>query len=405
MADSDALLSDLCSICHVNPPKYRCPRCSTRTCSLPCTRRHKLWSQCSGVRDPAAYLKRKELSTESAFDRDFNFITGIERGLERADRDADNRGIDLSREIQGEDIGDDSQDLNTGLKRKYPHRGLVKGEAGFLRAAEAAGVQVIRAPKGMSRNKQNASRLHPKHKYLAWTVEWVASDGSKTVRNAIADTCTISEAYDRSIPRSKDQNTSTSDEEAKDDHKNSDMNNAESEVIPTPTDSTTVTGEPGASEAHEAAVPESKVLPAEISTNVVQQPLDKSNTHRDLYFYLLRPRTSTKNPVLAPLSPSSTLNEVLRSRAVLEFPTIFALSVSPETLAGQETSPFMLEEEYLRTAGPEEIGKSTRIDEDVAGNETLPASAVNLQDVDEERVLEVLKQDLFEEVPVTEPTV
>jgi hypothetical protein len=31
-----------------------------------------------------------------------------------------------------------------------------------LRAAEAGGVKVIRAPKGMSRNKQNGSRLHPK---------------------------------------------------------------------------------------------------------------------------------------------------------------------------------------------------------------------------------------------------
>ena len=150
------------SYSHVNPPKYRCPRCSTRTCSLACTRRHKLWSQCSGVRDPAAYLKRNELATESAFDRDFNFITGIERHLERADRDADNRGIDLSRRIQGDDPGDGSHDLNAGRKRKHLHQGLVKGEAGFLRAAEAGGVKVMRAPKGMSRSKKNGSRFHPK---------------------------------------------------------------------------------------------------------------------------------------------------------------------------------------------------------------------------------------------------
>jgi hypothetical protein len=31
-----------------------------------------------------------------------------------------------------------------------------------LRGTEAAGVRVLRAPKGMSRNKQNGSRLHPK---------------------------------------------------------------------------------------------------------------------------------------------------------------------------------------------------------------------------------------------------
>lgn len=146
---------------HVNPPKYRCPRCSTRTCSLPCTRRHKLWSQCSGVRDPAAYLKRSELATESAFDRDFNFITGVERSLERADREVENRGIDLTRGQAASGDGDD-EELGPGRKRKVPQQGLVKGEAAFLRRAEEGAVTVIRAPRGMSRNKLNNSRWHPK---------------------------------------------------------------------------------------------------------------------------------------------------------------------------------------------------------------------------------------------------
>lgn len=154
---------------HINPPKYRCPRCSTRTCSLPCTRRHKLWSQCSGVRDPAAYLKRSELATPSAFDRDFNFISGIERSLERAERDAENRGIELGQAAaESADAGGGEQAASTGTgavtgqKRKHPGGGLVKGEAGFLRGAEASGVRVVRAPRGMSRNKANGSRWHPK---------------------------------------------------------------------------------------------------------------------------------------------------------------------------------------------------------------------------------------------------
>ena len=148
---------------HTDPPKYRCPRCSTRTCSLPCTRRHKLWSQCSGGRDPAAYLKRSELATESAFDRDFNFITGIERTLERAEREVDNRGIDISSGVQADEGNPEGLAHPTASrKRKHPNQGLAKGEAAFLRGAENAGVRVLRAPKGMSRNKQNGSRLHPK---------------------------------------------------------------------------------------------------------------------------------------------------------------------------------------------------------------------------------------------------
>ena len=116
------------------------------------------------MRDPAAYLRRSELSTETAFDRDFNFITGIERSLERADRDAENRGIDLARGQDKED-GEEGDIQGSGLsrKRKHPQQGLVKGEAGFLRGAESGQVNVIRAPRGMTRNKQNGSRWHPKY--------------------------------------------------------------------------------------------------------------------------------------------------------------------------------------------------------------------------------------------------
>jgi hypothetical protein len=247
-----------------------------------------------------------------------------------------------------------------------------------------------------------------RHKCLAWTVEWIAGDGVKTVRNAIVDTCSISEAYDRSIPRSKDQSTSESAKEEREGQKNlnSPNNTKESGATDTPSEPAMAAGEPEDTKIHQASVPGSTKIPADTTTDEVEQPLKQSTTHRNLYFYLHRPRTATKKPVLAPLSPSSTLNEVLRGRTVLEFPTIHALPDSPETLAGQGTSPFILEEEYLRTAGPEEIGQSTASDEDdVSGNETLSGSAVNLQDVDEKRVLEVLKQDLFEEVPVTDPQV
>uniref|UniRef100_A0A093US92 Box C/D snoRNA protein 1 n=1 Tax=Talaromyces marneffei PM1 TaxID=1077442 RepID=A0A093US92_TALMA len=145
----ESLLSQLCNICHINVPKYRCPRCAVRTCSLPCTRKHKTWSSCTGVRDPAAYLTRSQLETEASFDRDFNFITGIERRLERAERDAENRGIELDHKYMLKKTGDTS---NGGKKRKRGPNGdkqaprLVKGELGFVRAAEEAGVRLVRAP-------------------------------------------------------------------------------------------------------------------------------------------------------------------------------------------------------------------------------------------------------------------
>ncbi|KAJ5200357.1 Zinc finger HIT-type [Penicillium cf. griseofulvum] len=400
MSDSDPLLSDLCSICHVNPPKYRCPRCSTRTCSLPCTRRHKLWSQCSGVRDPAAYLKRNELATESAFDRDFNFITGIERTLERAEREVDNRGIDLT----GGPQADDNE--ATGRKRKHPNQGLAKGEAAFLRGTETAGVRVLRAPKGMSRNKQNGSRLHPKHKRLAWTIEWITADGAKTIRDSVIviDSCSVAEAYNRCCPRPKDQEPVI--EPVKEERKE-DLDTPNT-TIAAASDTATTGIEAADTKPPPSPIKDSAEELEAVSTEQTDKtPNQTIAPHRGLYFYLHRPRTTTKKPVLIPLLQSSTLNTVLRNRTVLEFPTIYALPESAQTLfADKDNSKFILEEDYLRTAEPDEIGQSstTSDDDDAAGNEALPGSA-NLQDIDEKLVLEVLKQDLFEPVPESGPAV
>lgn len=114
------------------------------------------------MRDPAAYLRRNELATPSAFDRDFNFITGIERRIERADRDAEDRGVHIDHDyVEGPA---DAEEENARKRKRANHdgSGLVKGEAGFLRGTQTSEVHVVRAPKGMTRNKQNTSRWHPK---------------------------------------------------------------------------------------------------------------------------------------------------------------------------------------------------------------------------------------------------
>ncbi|KAJ5713505.1 uncharacterized protein N7483_010686 [Penicillium malachiteum] len=405
MDNNDPLLSELCSICHVNPPKYRCPRCSTRTCSLPCTRRHKLWSQCSGIRDPAAYLKRSELMNESSLDRDFNFITGIERSLERADRDAENRGIDLARgQVQAQDgDGGDSQDFGAaaGRKRKHPQQGLVKGEAGFLRGAETGAVTVIRAPRGMSRNKENNSRWHPKHKCLSWSVEWVLTSGEKIIRNCL-ENCPIADAYDRAFPLAKQEKPNS--EPLKDDE----QNQSETAIVQDSTDAATSDAAVASNPSEPTAQPEqpSSRNDAEISTETEKlteedKPQDLTiGPHRELYFYLHRPRTRTNKPVLVPLAPLATLAAVLRERTVLEFPTIHVLADSPEKLLEQkDTSSFILEEEYVRTLDPEEAaGKNSETDSEDIDNGALglEGSSIDLENVDEQKVLEVLKQDLFE---------
>ena len=93
-----------------------------------------------------------------------------------------------------------------------------------------------------------------------------------------------------------------------------------------------------------------------------------------------------------------TLTSALRGRTVLEFPTVYILPDSPDTIRAEdkESVRFILEDEYLQTIGPEKEEESIgQKGEDDAQDQ----AAVDLGQVDEKKVLEVLKQDLFEPVP------
>ena len=79
----EELLSTLCPYCNTNAPIYTCPACFARSCSVACSKKHKLYRQCSGIRDPTAFVKRSKLMTEGGVNRDFAFLTGVERGIKR----------------------------------------------------------------------------------------------------------------------------------------------------------------------------------------------------------------------------------------------------------------------------------------------------------------------------------
>lgn len=231
----------------------------------------------------------------------------------------------------------------------------------------------------------------------------------KTIRDSVIDTCSVAEAYNRCCPRPRDQETAIEPvEEEKEEDKKEDLDTPNTTTA-TPSDPVTTVVEEADTKLPPSTTKDSEKGPADASTDQMDKaPNQTIAPHRGLYFYLHRPRTATKKPVLTPVLQTSTLNTVLRNRTVLEFPTIYALPESAETLfADKDNSKFILEEDYLRTAEPDEIGQSstTSDDDDAAGNEALPGSSVNLQDVDENLVLEVLKKDLFEPVPETGPAV
>lgn len=78
-------------------------------------------------------MKKSELATPAGIDHDYNFLSGIERDLEKSDKSMTDRGLDIG--LSSKPKGDQSQRMDYQFS--------------------AAGVKVVRAPKGMSRAKEN----------------------------------------------------------------------------------------------------------------------------------------------------------------------------------------------------------------------------------------------------------
>jgi hypothetical protein len=96
-------------------------------------KRHKLFAQCSGVRDPAAFVKRSKLATPGALNRDYNFLTGVERVLAR-------------------DVHAEVEEVNGEEEEDEGGRAAEQRREAFL---NRSGVVVKRAPRGMKRAREN----------------------------------------------------------------------------------------------------------------------------------------------------------------------------------------------------------------------------------------------------------
>lgn len=110
-------------------------------------KKHKLYAQCSGRIDATTFVKRSALlSSPATLNRDFGFLTGVERAL-------------------GTPLEEDDDDKGGGAVG----RGRLEG---FLKRS---GVSVKWAPKGMKRAMENCTGVSKgrKGKHVIWTVEWI----------------------------------------------------------------------------------------------------------------------------------------------------------------------------------------------------------------------------------------
>lgn len=75
-----------CGVCGSEEAKYRCPACLTHSCSLPCVKKHKDVSGCSGVRNKTAFVTLSQFD-EMALLSDYRFLEDTGRFADGATRD------------------------------------------------------------------------------------------------------------------------------------------------------------------------------------------------------------------------------------------------------------------------------------------------------------------------------
>lgn len=345
---ADPLLTSLCAICHISTPQYKCPRCGLRTCSLPCVKKHKAWSDCSGERDATKYLPPSKLRTPAGIDHDYNFLHGIERSVESAERLLiGERGLVQEEELRPLTVQEVRwKPGRDGRKRKVIVTRVLREAKGrtferFLsQRLKKLNIEILCAPIGMRRMKENNTTLNRRTGRINWQVEWMTFDGevedeegelkpkiSRTL-SKVMDDVPLYQAYHSFLGELE---TSKSQQHPK----------------------KTLRAPPGASSWQSPPEVTWRSTPYPLQdpgtgrwtthhgAAIDMWPAEKDATQRGRFQYLLaRPRQRSDEPtVLTQLEPGSCLRDILTNTRVLEFPTVYVLKAEESLPTGFVIGP------------------------------------------------------------------
>ncbi|KAK4152881.1 hypothetical protein C8A00DRAFT_15838 [Chaetomidium leptoderma] len=379
---SGTVLSTLCSICHTEQPKYKCPRCGARTCSLPCIQKHKTRADCDGVRNPRAFKPLSLLKTDAGIDHDFNFLRSIERARQQAEKDVvEARQLLSEKELRprNEDkqfqkvwYGDElhhvpvqHQPYNKKHGRSQEGPSFIDGfDKHARRRLRYLGIEAITMPKGMARQRENKTAWNRRTQTLNWQVEWLVYNASdlgfpsqqdeqqplrilcKSLEGTPLNTALASTLdwhrgqLDRQSRQQQQQHdpTETDDEIADPDdfpskkrktHHHGNGNCSNSKKPQPKTQNPTTTTWPAA--PYPSQDPPTSAWSSTATVAGEEEPITTK-----WQFFLLKAghsttttasttTTTTTGKVLIPLASTETLTTALTGRTVVEFPTIVVL--------------------------------------------------------------------------------
>ncbi|KAI0911360.1 hypothetical protein F4823DRAFT_309155 [Ustulina deusta] len=319
---ADPLLTSLCTICRIQPPRYKCPRCSARTCSLSCVKKHKTWSSCNGERDPTVFVSLDKLKTDAGIDHDYNFLTSIERSLERAERIL-REDRDILPQERPQPPPQKKTRFNKGQSRGRTtvDDGTKKWDKYAIYRLRELGINVLSVPYGMTRSKENKTSWNRRTKTINWQVEWLffntrgctATDGQpspKRVLRKTLDETPLHIAFVEALEYDRQRQLT--------DHERAEEKMLRKQQVfgQRPQDS--------ASTWQNSSYPIQNHTDSSWSNSTdVDGLYAPKNKYR---FFLLRPRNQPRAPQrLVPLDASEGLASLLSGQEIVEFPTIYVL--------------------------------------------------------------------------------
>ncbi|KAI9744879.1 MAG: hypothetical protein M1818_001804 [Claussenomyces sp. TS43310] len=288
------------------------------------------------------------VATPAGIDHDYNFISSIERGIERSERlIVEDKGLVTRHEL----LPDRDRPFR-GIGRygrripwvgHDPHQPLGK-------AIQRIGVVVDKAPKGMKRNEDNNTNWSKNEKSINWAIEWIQEDGQAIVGKGM-DKHSIGRIYARLLDQERTRAMSLAEKKLEKKRRREDtegerarkrlkLEEADSQAF----GQINFLQNPRSSAWNVDTRELDVVEDVQSDVRTFSENLDIHQRVCKLHFYLQRPYTPASQPkVLIPLPPLDTLSTLLRGRVLQEFPTIYVLSSPPETLPAE----FMLEDHYL----------------------------------------------------------
>ena len=146
-----------CLICSSRVAIYTCPRCATRTCSLPCSTSHKMRAGCSGVRDKTKFVPMNRYSFGTMMD-DYVFLEDVGRKVSECGQDIVRNGYRMLRGGRG----------RGAVRPGRPGRGVFEKKRDMLKLQlELRDIEMDLLPSGMERRKLNQSTWD--QKCVSWS--------------------------------------------------------------------------------------------------------------------------------------------------------------------------------------------------------------------------------------------